>query len=324
MLLSLLGFGSIPALAGERVGVDLVKYVIRVYPRACGGTTFSMPTSETSWGLSPRLRGNAVNPALHTIFQGSIPALAGERPFFRHGCALRRVYPRACGGTVLSASSLPASSGLSPRLRGNGERHGRYGVEPGSIPALAGERIVASARRLVYRVYPRACGGTLFIKQRRNSQQGLSPRLRGNGVTPSSVTAKRGSIPALAGERQIRLICELADRVYPRACGGTRAPASIFFYRTGLSPRLRGNVRCLQSALLSYGSIPALAGERRLHVSGVGRYVVYPRACGGTAFWAASARVVPGLSPRLRGNDYLTIGSVGKKGSIPALAGERL
>ena len=49
---------SIPALAGERQVALLRKPIVRVYPRACGGTPCRTLVCWFSWGLSPRLRGN--------------------------------------------------------------------------------------------------------------------------------------------------------------------------------------------------------------------------------------------------------------------------
>ena len=70
---------SIPARAGEPIVVEHVRSpteVIKVYPRACGGT-------------------------FDSSIKGSIPARAGE-PHAPKGEARHRriqVYPRACGGT---------------------------------------------------------------------------------------------------------------------------------------------------------------------------------------------------------------------------------
>ena len=50
--------GSIPARAGEPTGKDLSQALLRVYPRACGGTNEMDAAITRSWGLSPRVRGN--------------------------------------------------------------------------------------------------------------------------------------------------------------------------------------------------------------------------------------------------------------------------
>ena len=70
------------------------------------------------------------------------------------------------------------------------------------------------------------------------------------------------------------------------------------------------------------GSIPAGAGEP---IPEEGRQMtvrVYPRGCGGTDSCARSRPLVPGLSPRVRGNRQPENPNSFIKGSIPAGAGE--
>ena len=50
---------------------------------------------------------------------GTIPAHAGEPHDFHDHAAIGKDYPRACGGTDLSALVFPFCLGLSPRMRGN-------------------------------------------------------------------------------------------------------------------------------------------------------------------------------------------------------------
>ena len=50
---------------------------------------------------------------------GSIPARAGEPMRAVSSCWVRRVYPRACGGTYIQAAVTVMNTGLSPRVRGN-------------------------------------------------------------------------------------------------------------------------------------------------------------------------------------------------------------
>jgi len=49
----------------------------------------------------------------------SIPAPAGEPNACPTNGVQKRVYPRACGGTLPSALMFQRDIGLSPRLRGN-------------------------------------------------------------------------------------------------------------------------------------------------------------------------------------------------------------
>ena len=152
---------------------------------------------------------------------------------------------------------------------------------------------------------------------------GLSPRLRGNAFDRGEIGSIGGSIPALAGERITGINGVRSARVYPRACGGTATNVELAEGDLGLSPRLRGNVNWLPLQLRGTGSIPALAGERRILTLRCMPSRVYPRACGGTFNAPAQGVHSVGLSPRLRGNVIRVVRPLYLLGSIPALAGER-
>ena len=315
--------GSIPALAGERRHSQKPAEIYRVYPRACGGTNDSRHQIVGGWGLSPRLRGNVKSQDSGIPEDGSIPALAGERWIDTERDERRWVYPRACGGTASRCLPRPHSTGLSPRLRGNGKSHENTDCRAGSIPALAGERPNRRCRNRNIRVYPRACGGTASPWRIRGMARGLSPRLRGNAEHVAFGPELQGSIPALAGERPWPGLAIPVEWVYPRACGGTGRVIPGAVRGQGLSPRLRGNALTSPLTRSLIRSIPALAGER----PGLGEIRentrVYPRACGGTTTPECLIAAVRGLSPRLRGNGILPERQEPQAGSIPALAGER-
>ena len=118
---------SIPAPAGEPHRVGNIKRNGEAYPRACGGTIWSIAIDSPAMGLSPRLRGNQGTLAGLLGRRGSIPAPAGEpwaAPTERRPPS---VYPRACGGTKRNLSEMPSILGLSPRLRGNRVCYARAG-----------------------------------------------------------------------------------------------------------------------------------------------------------------------------------------------------
>ena len=174
----------------------------------------------------------------------------------------------------------------------------------------------------VDRVYPRACGGTPSPRGPRMTRLGLSPRLRGNRMFDGQEYEYEGSIPAPAGEPAASRGMTRLSPVYPRACGGTMAPPTPPISTSGLSPRLRGNLRRREWRRSCWRSIPAPAGEPNASLRRFSVSPVYPRACGGTVYWYAGGMAGTGLSPRLRGN--LTAAAVrallGR--SIPAPAGE--
>ena len=243
---------------------------------------------------------------------GSIPAPAGEPVSCGRTTSRRRVYPRACGGTVRRCRAGAGGhrvyracggyrGGLSPRLRGNPSLRCPPPIRlTGVYPRACGGTKPQDDQTITGRVYPRACGGTGRCRTR---------------------LSRAGSIPAPAGEpRASNTVWRLRLRkdigLSPRLRGNP--PPRPFPPRyTGLSPRLRGNRKYrayshrhidrsipapagepgsrTTRAGPSEGSIPAPAGEphktNRSTAAGVG---LSPRLRGN--------HPPPGLSPRLRGN----------------------
>ena len=111
--------GSIPACAGEPHKLPPSRVSLRVYPRVCGGTSWIRCRDMTPQGLSPRVRGNLLDPLPRHDSAGSIPACAGEPAWYPDQGARERVYPRVCGGTLNSLNKSAWVKGLSPRVRGN-------------------------------------------------------------------------------------------------------------------------------------------------------------------------------------------------------------
>ena len=254
---------SIPAGAGEPWTLRGRIAGSGVYPRGCGGTVERINEVTGGSGLSPRVRGNRSPRARPTFPRGSIPAGAGEMcggtthltlPA-RVGGSIPAgagepdrvgidrtlgVYPRGCGGTCRFCRARSCGGtgcadwrglGLSPRVRGNLDRHPR-----GSEPARFGRNMTALR-------------GSIPAGSCRHSSR-----------SPDEVAG--GSIPAGAGE-PASLVCCI---VYPRGCGGTDVDADR---SRGLSPRVRGNPsprrgrRCHPNrrTVRPEGSIPAGAGE---------------------------------------------------------------
>ena len=73
-------------------------------------------------------------------------------------------------------------------------------LEPGSIPACAGEPAAPQKPPEKDSVYPRVCGGTNDSLFRLLRGGGLSPRVRGNHTLSSMNRPSSRSIPACAGE----------------------------------------------------------------------------------------------------------------------------
>ena len=171
-------------------------------------------------------------------------------------------------------------------------------------------------------VYPRTCGGTHHPATFAVPVHGLSPHLRGNRVLDDPLPFPPRSIPAPAGEPVSRMIGVISRRVYPRTCGGTTEIRQSRRPRAGLSPHLRGNRDHRTARDEGHRSIPAPAGEPRSENLDMNATGVYPRTCGGTIVGIAHLKLVPGLSPHLRGNHPHHGRSPWFRRSIPAPAGE--
>ena len=172
--------GSIPACAGEPPIRTCYVIANGVYPRVCGGTPGLSREEIADTGLSPRVRGNHVYVLRHDDRTGSIPACAGEPVICLVALPALEVYPRVCGGTVLSKLSSWMINGLSPRVRGNPVRSSWRRTYKWSIPACAGEPLSTTLTALSPTVYPRVCGGTASCQWGPAARYGLSPRVRGN------------------------------------------------------------------------------------------------------------------------------------------------
>ena len=90
----------------------------------------------------------------------------------------------------------------------------------------------------------------------------------------------------------------------------------------GLSPRVRGNRIEICIITKGDGSIPACTGEPSKVRSRTIQNWVYPRVYGGTSEPISKITIPPGLSPRVRGNPFLTKKASEIMGSIPACTGE--
>ena len=172
-------------------------------------------------GLSPPTRGIHWLGAQAEFDRGSIPAYAGDpiaplalpRPM--------RVYPRLRGGSSIRPSVPSPPCGLSPPTRGIIQIHSAGVGLLRSIPAYAGDPVVAVAKIRAGRVYPRLRGGSLNHARGLLNVTGLSPPTRGIlGVKPEMLL-RQGSIPAYAGDPSRRLGCPPKWWVYPRLRGGS-------------------------------------------------------------------------------------------------------
>ena len=237
------GYRSIPACAGEALAGKVQQWAVEVYPRVCGGSGVGVVETSSSWGLSPRVRGKRYAGAVLPGAERSIPACAGEADWRSPSPSSGKVYPRVCGGSLGLAGWGRPLRGLSPRVRGKRRPISSTLPPHRSIPACAGEAAGVGLRVAVSRVYPRVCGGSFPPDFRHQMDIGLSPRVRGKLLLAYGDAQNGRSIPACAGEADIRPMTRRAFSVYPRVCGGSIGQSDIVDADAGLSPRVRGKRR---------------------------------------------------------------------------------
>ena len=175
------------------------------------------------------------------------------------------------------------NDGLSPCVRGNPGLEEPVSFSVRSIPVRTGEPVCLSACFIVYPVYPRAYGGTVFDVESLPDGEGLSPCVRGNHSFILSYRSWIRSIPVRTGEPACRQLLYSLVAVYPRAYGGTYPAGLKQGESPGLSPCVRGNHICLVRGFTIGRSIPVRTGEPGVPFTAAGKVWVYPRAYGGTS-----------------------------------------
>ena len=221
----------------------------------------------------------------------------------------------------MTTSTLRKFVGSSPRLRGTRGSWFQSVVEPGIIPALAGNTGSCAVFYVGGGDHPRACGEHVLRSRKPVAKEGSSPRLRGTRTVLVVRGDGRGIIPALAGNTWLYVATASSQRDHPRACGEhciVYIPANT---RQGSSPRLRGTPAAHSSTTTAHWIIPALAGNTGPRASPAPIARDHPRACGEHAREVDPGRYVVGSSPRLRGTLGVVEHLLGLHGIIPALAG---
>jgi len=212
--------------------------------------------------------------------------------------------------------------GPSPRARGSPacDRPARIGK--GSIPACAGQSRQVVLGRDHRRVHPRVRGAVDPKPDIELVATGPSPRARGSPDPPRGAAAGCGSIPACAGQSDLRNLQGPLSKVHPRVRGAVRGSAAGSLVCYGPSPRARGSRARRRLPLAEQGSIPACAGQSTATgaVARTGR--VHPRVRGAVGSANPHRVIANGPSPRARGSLGHRCLRSAWSGSIPACAGQ--
>ena len=169
--------------------------------------------------------------------------------------------------------------------------------------------------------HPRVCGEHCGEHSASFGVLGSSPRMRGTHSRCRRAANVTGIIPAYAGNTMMTPRLTTATWDHPRVCGEHPLWLSRSRFGVGSSPRMRGTLcRCCRTRF-RLGIIPAYVGNTVRLTFAWPETWDHPRVCGEHATGASTQVNCTGSSPRMRGTLQPHAGKVGKRGIIPAYAG---
>ena len=287
----------------------------------CGEHTAAAPTSRTSSGSSPRVRGTRFSVPGRRHRQRFIPACAGNTRECAASKPTGTVHPRVCGEHTTGSKFAFSDVGSSPRVRGTPVADRRFQVGRRFIPACAGNTTRSRSTARSTSVHPRVCGEHPILVIAALARCGSSPRVRG---TPHRRGVRRGIrrfIPACAGNTISIGWLVTSITVHPRVCGEHPGAELAVRNSVGSSPRVRGTLvlRYAEGSLRRF--IPACAGNTGVQFGQHCHRPVHPRVCGEHGVIRGAVKPLAGSSPRVRGTRVKTL-TLSRRGRfIPACAG---
>ena len=192
--------GAIPAYAGDPNPILIAQSFISGYPRLRGGSSLARQQVPPRRGLSPPTRGILDAKLGGGLFQGAIPAYAGDP--YTAICLTKSYlgYPRLRGGSAVALLIARRIPGLSPPTRGIRHSCSACRSQLRAIPAYAGDPTNPNHGRRHNGGYPRLRGGSRCSVAELRPPVGLSPPTRGILPCPTASAAPPGAIPAYAGD----------------------------------------------------------------------------------------------------------------------------
>ena len=226
-----------------------------------------------------------------------------------------------CGEHDPFATTLCASLGSSPRVRGTLEGEWDGGGRSGIIPACAGNTSRRTWTSCMTRDHPRVCGEHSARRYCRGKEWGSSPRVRGTRDDYLGQDEHQGIIPACAGNTATPMRHEASPRDHPRVCGEHPRWLRGSIIARGSSPRVRGTPCPLVVQVQRTGIIPACAGNTAGSRRAPAASRDHPRVCGEHLIPHLATSFGVGSSPRVRGTPEAFDAFMPYGGIIPACAG---
>ena len=165
------------------------------------------------------------------------------------------------------------------------------------------------------------CGEQAVFPRLPRSSPGSSPRVRGTELPDFAEGQPFGIIPACAGNRETLAQKQKGARDHPRVCGEQSISCRYRHSKPGSSPRVRGTGILRLLLVITWGIIPACAGNSLPQAPVSPSQRDHPRVCGEQSREPKGSLFGLGSSPRVRGTDLLCLLTRQAVGIIPACAG---
>ena len=189
----------IPARAGPTTSSRLKACQKPDHPRSCGANRVTAPTSSSSFGSSPLVRGQHRNKLFRQHIVRIIPARAGPTMVGVSCLTVTADHPRSCGANSRRAICRTSDVGSSPLVRGQLVMNVVLGWALRIIPARAGPTLLQqNALRHIWD-HPRSCGANAVAFLTHYRTAGSSPLVRGQPACLTRSSRRVRIIPARAG-----------------------------------------------------------------------------------------------------------------------------
>ena len=255
---------------------------------------------------------------------GLIPAGAGQTRNGAQSTSRFWAHPRRCGADQCAQKQILDGMGSSPQVRGRRQPGSEASPFSGLIPAGAGQTRTRHGERRRGRAHPRRCGADRTAPGRTPVPHGSSPQVRGRLHVERHVGARRGLIPAGAGQTPDNFTSGYGQRAHPRRCGADdwALPHDTVF--PGSSPQVRGRPAAVHPSQPAPGLIPAGAGQTRCVLPAALGRTAHPRRCGADWIVIDHDGYGEGSSPQVRGRRSARSAALFALGLIPAGAGQTI
>ncbi len=150
---------------------------------------------------------------------------------------------------------------------------------------------------------------------------GSSPRVRGTPIRSDAERAQLRLIPACAGNPRSGRLGDNLATAHPRVCGEPACDVASASASGGSSPRVRGTLPALRSAVGAPRLIPACAGNPSHATLTRQEKPAHPRVCGEPSLGECQNLPAAGSSPRVRGTLASADPARLRRRLIPACAG---